>query len=103
MVGQFFGCALFGYFAIASFLNVRQSAANRKQALADFGPDQEKDGKNFLRLWIALNVVAVAFLGTAAILVWFNWQAALGLACIPIALFALASLFGPSKETTPNS
>lgn len=93
MVGQILGCALCGYFAVASLLNVR---ATRSQNAIDSLGQQAPETTRFLRAWLCLNFAAFALMASAALVVWFDWQVALVLAFIPVLLFALTSLImGP--------
>ncbi|MFI5385669.1 MAG: hypothetical protein ACHQ50_06050 [Fimbriimonadales bacterium] len=97
MFGHILACAVFGYFAIVSLVNACVSIANREKALAEFGPEQQREGHRFLRVWLSVNVLAFVLMALAAILVWTNWPFALVLACAPVLFFALANLMREPK------
>lgn len=99
VIGQFLGSALFGYFAAVSLVNAVLSVRNRRKALSDFGPENQRQGNVFLRLWIAVNLISFVLLTAAAFLVWSDWPAALVLGCAPVLLFAAANRISKPPAT----
>lgn len=81
---QIVGSLVFGYFALASLINARLGIVNREKAPAEFGPDREDEGRRFLRVWLAVNLLSFIVLAGAAVMLWVSPGLAVLLALAPI-------------------